>query len=169
GGTCQSNTAVPLGTSYCCSAIRPPTRASVWRTPFPVMLRQIGNSSRANAYARAPSSLQCSRVLRRSKLICCASRSMPGGMARVVSAVALDIKGARLAITLADDADRTGPADTECGVVVAIAVAQIRLEQVGHVVQHARAGLLSLEAMCEAGRDVNGTTVALRELHRAMP
>src|SRR6185312_7709138 len=45
----------------------------------------------------------------------------------------------------------------------------IRLEQVGHVVQHARAGLLSLEAMCEAWRDVNGTTVALRELHRAMP
>lgn len=53
-GTSQSNTLVPLATSLTASGISRATSAKVRRTPWPVMLRQIGNTSRAKAWLRSP-------------------------------------------------------------------------------------------------------------------
>ena len=41
-GTVQSKTCVPVGTSCTVSGIWLPMSLRVWRTPSPVMLRQIG-------------------------------------------------------------------------------------------------------------------------------
>ena len=53
-GTVQSKTSVPVATSWIVKGTNSSTFARLWRNPSPVMLRQMGNSSRISSIMSLP-------------------------------------------------------------------------------------------------------------------
>ena len=147
-GTVQSSTGVPLGTSWTSSGIRRADRASVSRTPSPVMLRQIGKSSRMNSYMRSP-----------------LPRPRTAVDADAHRDVAVDAKSGYDAVALVDHDDLARPVDAERRVVPAHAARGVgRVELRDLVVRPRESSVEREEAVGAALGDVERSRFSAREL-----
>src|ERR1051325_6492526 len=141
-GTIQSNTGVPEETVFVSSGISRAIRSSVRRTPSPVMLRQIGNSSDMSARTSS-------------------ATSVPAALLALIPMIALIVVG-EMAIALGNDFHSRRPDDIERRVVPTHAALRGRYVRVGCLIVHFGVVLQRDVTVRDTSRDVEHSMIFRR-------